>query len=162
MTASSNSIKRYGVPLRWLRPEDIIQAVEDGHLIINPLDKSMARENGGFDVKVGKLLFYEENANTVDHKPVVEEEFQSVDLRPGQSALFQGLEFISFPEDMMAMITLRARYSMKLIWPFGMGLVRLKWKGHLVFEVANVSSHEVVTIRRGDAIASLDVFQLDL
>lgn len=156
---------KYGIPLRWLRREDIIRAVEDdAYLLIDPFDKELARPNGGLDVRVGKLVSFREDAKSIDHDkdPTVEEDFEELTLRPGQSVLFLGLEHFTFPKDMMAICTLRSRYALRLIWPFGMGLVRLGWEGRLVFELANVSTHEVVTIKREDAIASLDIYQLDL
>jgi deoxycytidine triphosphate deaminase len=154
---------RYGVAIRWLRPQDIFAAVErDQYLIVDPFDRSMVRTNGGLDIKVNKLVAYESGSTSIDDRPTVEQEFDSIDLRPGQSALFLGAEYLEFPQDMMAIITLRSRYAMRLVWPFGMGLVRLGWRGHLVFEIANVSSYEVTTINKNDAIASLDIFQLDL
>lgn len=158
----STASKTYGSRVRFLDRDDLIRAVEDRHLVIDPFEPTCARVNGGYDLRIGQIASYRhKDVYLADDKPSIFRNFDSFVLRPGQRILFMAYERIEFPSDMIAEIYLRSRYAQLLNQAQHMGMVKRGWEGHLALEIANHSRDRAIRFSYKDPIVNLDIYQLE-
>ncbi len=153
--------KHFGTLIRLLRGDDIVSAVNSGHLYIKPFDIGKIQPTS-YDISVFHVIKYKERSfyQANDDEEIIED-FEELILPPNSSYLFLSLEEFCFPLDMIAVISLRSRYSRLFNAAQSMGRIECGWKGRLVLEVSNHSVSRHVKITKGESIATIEVFQLE-
>ncbi len=153
---------RYGVGIRLLRDVDIRKAVQNGYIHIDPFSDDLVQPTS-YDIRVSHVVGveYDDSANSHREFSYRIEEFDVVTVHPRESVLFRSLEYFEFPPDMFAYIILRSTYARLLVSTSCLGHIECGWSGHLLIEIANLSSHSCVQIRNGDALATLKIYQLE-
>lgn len=152
---------KFGSPFRILLGSDIELAVNADYLKILPFNSKRIQPTS-IDIAISKVLNYpNDSKDLVDFLTGDSKDFHSLELGPSQSILFISEEHFSFPNDMFAEIFLRSRYSRILNCHGHMGRIECGWKGYLVLEVTNQSSHRTVTFTKGDDIATLVIYQIE-
>jgi deoxycytidine triphosphate deaminase len=151
----------YGTSLRLLRGEDIKSAVKSGYLKIHPFDEAKLQPTS-YDISVFQLIKFPSKQfyQAEDNEEIIED-FDEIIIEPGQSYLFLTFEEFSFPLDMIAEVSLRSRYSRLFNSSEYMGRVECGWRGRLVLEITNHSLTRRVRIQKGEALATVVIYQLE-
>jgi deoxycytidine triphosphate deaminase len=138
-----------GTTVRILLGDDINETVKNGRLVITPFDLSSLQPTS-YDFAIQWLIL-----DSTEFR-----ELNVFRLEKGQSVLLLSSEYFEFPNDIIAHIWLRSSFARKLRMSSALGRVEAGWSGRLVVEIVN-NAPWMVELRRGDRIATLEMYKLD-
>jgi deoxycytidine triphosphate deaminase len=123
--------------------EDIVQARDQGRLVIDPFKESHLQPTS-YDISVTQILEGRDEFR----------DFEQVTVERLQFMNFVSEERFEFPLDMIGHIYFRSTYSRKGLGTIHLGRIEAGWAGRLVIEVMSVRSD--MTIKRGERIATVE------
>lgn len=146
-------------------------ALDDGRIVLDPLDPNDPVQPASVDVRLGEAfrVFNSHRHAVVDPfdlpDDLTEQVVASTDepfvLHPGEFALAATLERVSLAADLVARVEGKSSLGrLGLLTHATAGFVDPSWDGHITLELSNVSNLPVL-LRPGMRIAQLAFQQLD-